>query len=79
MSDALVDRDDLVEKLIDEGYEEDEARQLLGRGSFHKVDETKKIVMGRCSHHFIVDEPGETIRHVVCQLCGFGQYTNKQA
>ena len=73
-----IDRLVLVKKLQKEGYSEEEAEALIGDGEFHQVDGNKKVVMGECSHYFEVDEPGEAIRHVVCNKCGFGTYTNKQ-
>lgn len=73
-----LDREEIVEKLKEKGHTGDEAERMVGTGTFHKVDESRKTVTGKCSHHFEVDEPGDVIRHIVCGRCGFGKYTNNQ-
>lgn len=72
-----IPREAVVKELEEQGHSKEEAESLIGEGTFHQVDESRVTVTGECDHYFEVDEPGMMLRHVQCEKCGLGRYTNK--
>ncbi len=63
------------DEVIAAGGDEEKIKKDSENTRYYRVDNSRKVVTGKCNGEFYVDEPGD-IPHWVCSDCGYGRYTS---